>query len=70
MRLVVIKKYPNEIEADIDATFLRSQGVECAVDNTFAANVMPYLQDLVTLSVMEDKEEIALEMLKNPKRFE
>lgn len=70
MKLVVIKKYSSEMEADIDATFLRSNGVECAVGNAYSASVMPYLPQMVTLSVMEDKEQLALEMLKNPERFE
>lgn len=67
MDLVVIKRYTSPIEADIDATFLRSQGVECAVDNGMSASIMPYLQDMVTLSVMEDKEAQAMELLNNGK---
>lgn len=70
MDLVVVKKYQSEVEADIDATFLRANGVECVVNNAFSASVMPYLPTMITLSVMEDMEVKAIEMLEDPSKYE
>ena len=66
MELTVIKKYSSALEAEIDADLLRSRGIECAVYGENTAQVMPYLQNVVTLSVMSDHAERAIAILNNP----
>lgn len=70
MNTVVIKTYDSSGEAFIDATLLESRGIECAVNGDNSCSVMPYLQEMVTLSVMENKQKEALEILENPNKSE
>lgn len=50
----IIKRYNSAEMAYIDATLLRDNEIDCAVDGATVAATLPYLQSEVTLSVRQE----------------
>lgn len=50
-KVVVIKRYTTANEAAIDAGLLKSNGIECAIDGSSISNILPYLQNSVSLVI-------------------
>lgn len=63
MNTVIIKKYSSDFEAQNDAALLEANGIDCAVYGSATESVMPYLQNIITLSVMENNEQEAKKLL-------
>lgn len=64
MKETIIKHYNQASEAYIDAGMLRENGIECSINGEYASSlVVPMLQDVVTLTVLEADEARARELL-------
>lgn len=63
MNIVIIKRYNSPSEAYLDASLLKDNEIECAVNGENLINVMPLVGDQVTLSVREQDEQRAKELL-------
>ena len=61
--IVVIKRYNTAAIAQIDASFLRSEGIECAVNGDNSGTIMPYITEQITLSTLEENAEEAKKLL-------
>lgn len=62
-KLVVIKEYNVAALAYNDAEFLRSEGIECAVNGDIAGTIMPFITQQITLSTLEEHQAKAEELL-------
>ena len=49
--------------AQIDAAFLRSEGIECSVNGGNSGTIMPYITQQITLSTLEENQAKASELL-------
>ncbi len=63
MKLVTINRYSSAVSANIDASMLRANGIECAVEGENTSAILPYLPQMVELVVREDDERQACELL-------
>lgn len=62
-KLVVIREYNVAALAYNDAEFLRSEGIECAVNGDNAGTMMPFITLQITLSTLEEHKEKAENLL-------
>lgn len=60
---VVVGKYYDQLEANISAARLRSEGVPCFISNAFSQGLMPSTQSYVSLHVRHEDVEQAKEIL-------
>lgn len=61
--VAIIKRYNSSAVAYIDAGLLRDQGIECQINGENLINAMPMTSEQVTLSVLKEDEQAALELL-------
>ena len=55
---VVVGKFYDQLEANVSAARLRSEGVPCFITNAFSQGMMPNTQSFVSLHVrLEDREQ-------------
>ncbi len=60
---LVIAKFYDQLEANMSAARLRSEGVPCFVTNAFSQGMMPSLQSYVSLHVRHEDVDQAKEIL-------
>ena len=60
---VVVGKFYDQLEANISAARLRSEGVPCFITNAFSQSMMPNTQSFVSLHVRHEDREQAREIL-------
>jgi len=60
---VVVGKFYEQLEANISAARLRSEGVPCFITNAFSQGLMPNMQSYVSLHVRREDVERAREIL-------
>ena len=62
-KLVIIREYNVAALAYNDAEFLRSRGIECAVNGDNSGTIMPFITQQITLSTLEEHEVEAKKLL-------
>ncbi len=60
---VVVGKFYDQLEANVSAARLRSEGVPCFITNAFSQSMMPNTQSFVSLHVRYEDREQAREIL-------
>ena len=60
---VVVGKFYDQLEANVSAARLRSEGVPCFITNAFSQSLMPNTQSFVSLHVRHEDREQAREIL-------
>ena len=60
---LVVAKFYDQLEANVSAARLRSEGVPCFITNAFSQSMMPNVQSFVSLHVRQDDIDRAKEIL-------
>ncbi len=66
MEIIVIKRYNSPVRAQIAASYLRDNDIECEVNGDNLASVLPLSGEQVTVSVRQSDAERARELLREP----